>query len=238
MTELIVALDDPDLDSSERLAASLGGVVAGLKVGLTLFARHGPEALLRIGRHGPVFCDLKLHDIPQQVSRAAGELAAGGAWIVTVHASGGAEMVGAAVDGARGENPATVIAGVTVLTSLDVNKLAKVGQGGSLPEQAERLARLALGAGAGGLVCSGAEAARLKALGGDAVMVIVPGVRPVGAERGDQARVVTPAAAAASGADLIVVGRPITGAPDPVAAAVRISEEISGLPNPAGRTAT
>ncbi|HEU5003540.1 MAG TPA: orotidine-5'-phosphate decarboxylase, partial [Actinomycetota bacterium] len=207
---------------AEALARGLSGEVEAFKVGLTLFAAHGPEALLEIGQHGRVFCDLKLHDIPAQVESAAAALAGQGVWLTTVHASGGAAMVSAAVAGARrgsrGPVP-TLVAGVTVLTSLDAEALSAAGQGADPAAQVARLAALAVGAGAGALVCSPQEVAAVRALVGDGVVLVCPGIRPAGATLDDQARVATPAAAVAAGADYLVVGRPVTAAPDPREAA-------------------
>lgn len=232
---LIVALDGDDLPLAEALARRLSGAVDAFKVGLTLFAAHGPEALLEVGQHGRVFCDLKLHDIPAQVESAAAALAAQGVWLATVHASGGAAMVAAAVAGAQrgsgvgsrtGRREPTIVAGVTVLTSLDGAALGGVGQGSDPAAQVARLAALAVGAGAGALVCSPREVAAVRALVGDAVMLVCPGIRPTGASLDDQSRVATPGAAVSAGANYLVVGRPITAAPDPRAAAEGIRAEM------------
>lgn len=226
MTGLIVALDDPDLPKAEALAEQLQGRVVALKVGLTLFSAYGPESVRVISRYAPVFCDAKLHDIPMQVGAATSELARAGAWMITVHASGGAQMVEAAVRSASASDPSPLIAAVTVLTSIGPEMLSRVGQGEDVASQVERLASLAISAGATALVCSAQELGRVKPIAGDA-KVVVPGIRPAGSDPGDQARVMTPAEAKAAGADLIVVGRPITGAPDPVAALEEILRELA-----------
>lgn len=227
MTGLIVALDDRDLSRCEALAKSLRERVAAVKVGLTLFGAHGPAAIEAVGRHAPVFCDLKLHDIPEQVSRMAEVLATYGVWMLTVHASGGSAMVTAAVEGAGQANPETMVAGVTVLTSLTGVDLASVGQVSDPGDQVARLGRLALDAGATALVCSGHEVSRLRAgLGAHDVPIVVPGVRPAGSEPADQARVMTPGQAAAAGADFIVVGRPIAESADPVEATEAILADL------------
>lgn len=225
---LIVALDDPDLPRCEALAKELSRKVSALKVGLTLFAAHGPEAILEIGQHGPVFCDLKLHDIPSQVGAASREVARHGVWMFTVHASGGEEMVAAAVSSAAQENDECLVAAVTVLTSHSTKTLTGVGRPETASDRVERLARLAVGAGAKALVCSGEEVGRLRSIFGPKLNLVVPGIRPEGTPRGDQARVVTPAEAAAAGADYIVVGRAITEATDPGEAANRILRELTG----------
>lgn len=224
---VIVALDDPDLDAAEELAARLAGLVGTFKVGLTLFSGHGPEAVRRIGRHGRVFLDAKLHDIPEQVARAAREVAGLGVWMVSVHASGGRRMVRAAVEAVAGADPRPLVAGVTVLTSLTPGELAEVGQGADPAAQALRLALLAVEEGAPALVSSPLEVAALRSAFPEAVLVATA-IRPAGAAAADQFRVGTPAAAAAAGADFLVVGRAITEAPDPVAAAVGVLGELEG----------
>jgi orotidine-5'-phosphate decarboxylase len=226
MAGLIVALDDDDLVAAEALARSLKGAVDAFKVGLTLFAAHGPEALFEIGQHGRVFCDLKLHDIPTQVRGAAHSLASKGVWLTTVHASGGPAMVAAAVEGAAAAGSGTLVAAVTVLTSLDAWELALVGFGSDPAAQVLHLASLAVSAGAQALVCSPQEVAAVRAEVGPGVLLVTPGVRPAGGERGDQSRVATPAAAVAAGADYLVVGRPITASLDPRAAAEAIRAEM------------
>jgi orotidine-5'-phosphate decarboxylase len=223
---LIVALDGDDLVAAEGLARCLTGVVDAFKVGLTLFAAHGPEALFEVGQHGKVFCDLKLHDIPTQVQGAARSLASKGVWLTTVHASGGRAMVAAAVEGAGAAGSGTLIAAVTVLTSLDAADLGSLGVAADPLAQVLRLARLAVGAGAQALVCSPQEVAAVRAEVGPGVLLVTPGIRPLGGDAGDQSRVATPAAAVAAGADYLVVGRPITAAADPRAAAAAIRAEM------------
>jgi orotidine-5'-phosphate decarboxylase len=226
---LIVALDEDDLIAAEALARSLKGAVDAFKVGLTLFAAHGPEALFEVGQHGRVFCDLKLHDIPTQVRGAARSLASKGVWLTTVHASGGRAMVAAAVEGAAAADSSgsgTLVAAVTVLTSLDASELALVGFGSDPAAQVLRLASLAVGAGAQALVCSPQEVAAVRAEVGPGVLLVTPGIRPAGGAWGDQSRVATPAAAVAAGADYLVVGRPITGSVDPRASAEAIRAEM------------
>ena len=192
-----------------------------LKVGLEIFAAEGPAAVRAAAALGrPVFLDLKLHDIPHTVEGAARRAAESGAALLTVHASGGSRMVEAAV---RGAGPAVRVLGVTVLTSLDEAALARVGLAGPAEAAAVRLARLAVEAGAGGLVCSPLEVKAVRAAVGPGPLLVVPGVRPPGAARGDQARVATPAEAVQAGADVLVLGRPLRDAPDPAAAAREIA---------------
>jgi orotidine-5'-phosphate decarboxylase len=233
---IVLALDTPDLDEARAWAAAAGSAIGLVKVGLELFGAHGPAAVRALGADGHrVMLDLKLHDIPATVGRTVAALDPLDAELLTVHAAGGTAMLRAAVSAATG---ATRIAAVTVLTSLNADDLAEIGLG--RPEAAtDRLARLALDAGCRALVCSPLEVARLRSLAGPTATLICPGVRPAAAGEGegspgrpsrggrvdDQARVATPAATLAAGADLLVVGRPITRAPDPAAAAGAISAE-------------
>ncbi len=228
---LIVALDAGP-DEARALARELAPAVRWLKVGMTLFYEAGPAIVTELGDQGfGVFLDLKLHDIPHQVRGAAEKVAALGAGLLTVHASGGAEMVRAAVEGAAagaaaaGVAPPQVIA-VTVLTSTDDETLRSIGVERDAAAQAALLARVASDSGAAGVVCSPLEASAMRALLGEEGLVVTPGVRPTGAALGDQARVATPASAIAAGASHLVVGRPITSASDPVAAARKILEEM------------
>lgn len=224
---LIVALDDPDLPKAEALAREIGGSVDALKVGLTLFSAYGPEAIMEIAQHAPVFCDLKLHDIPHQVAAAAAELSRQSVWMFTVHASGGAEMVRAAVR-AAGERPTSpLVAAVTVLTSLDAAMLEAVGQAPDPLAQVVRLARLSVDAGASAIVCSPHEIEAVRAEVPDTVKIVTPGIRPRDWGRDDQARTMTPLEAARASADYVVVGRPVTAAADPAAAAAQIKAELA-----------
>jgi orotidine-5'-phosphate decarboxylase len=237
---IVLALDTPDLEEARAWAAAAGQAVAMVKVGLELFGAQGPAAVRALRADGHrVMLDLKLHDIPATVGRAVAALDPLDVDLLTVHASGGAAMLRAALQAATGR---TTVAAVTVLTSLDADDLGVLGFG-QPDTTTERLARVALGAGCRALVCSPLEVARLRALAGPGVTLVCPGVRPPGPEaagegtadrRGiatggvtgdDQARVATPGAALAAGADLLVVGRPITRAADPAAAAGAISAE-------------
>jgi orotidine-5'-phosphate decarboxylase len=221
---ICAALDFPSWRDAEPFARAIAPAVGMLKVGLELFAAEGPEAVRAAAAVGrPVFLDLKLHDIPNTVEGAARSAAASGASLLTVHASGGAAMVRAAVKGAGGK---LRVLAVTVLTSLDADALAAIGLGGPPETAVVRLARLAVAAGAGGLVCSPHEVRAVRAAVGVGPLLVVPGVRPPGADRGDQARVATPAEAVAAGADVIVLGRPLRDAPDPVAAARQIATTL------------
>jgi orotidine-5'-phosphate decarboxylase len=222
---ICAALDFPAWAAAEPFARAIAPAVGMLKVGLEMFAAEGPSvvrAAAALGR--PVFLDLKLHDIPNTVEGAARSAAASGAALLTVHASGGAEMVRAAVRGAGGK---VRVLAVTVLTSLDAAALEAIGLAGPPERAVVRLATLAVAAGAGGIVCSPHEARAVRAAVGPGPLLVVPGVRPAGAAKGDQARVATPAEAIAAGADVIVLGRPLRDGRDPVAAAREIAATLA-----------
>ena len=218
---IAVALDAPDLDTAARWASLVSPHVSTVKVGLELYLRYGPDvvASVRGASMVEVFLDLKLHDIPATVAGAASAVARLKPAYLTVHASGGPAMIRAAVEAA----PQTKIAAVTVLTSLDDADLAAVGVMGPALDAARRMAVLAVEAGARALVCSPHEARALRAEVGPDVTLITPGVRPSGADTQDQARVATPEQAVEAGADLLVIGRPITAAADPGAAVAAIA---------------
>jgi orotidine-5'-phosphate decarboxylase len=221
---ICAALDFPSFAAAEPFARAVAPHVGMLKVGLELFVAEGPPAVRAAAALGrPVFLDLKLHDIPNTVEGAARSAAASGAALLTVHAAGGAEMIRAAV---RGAGPAVRVLAVTVLTSLDAAALDSVGLAGPPEAAVVRLARVAVGAGAGGIVCSPHEVGAVRAAVGPGPLLVVPGVRPPGAARGDQARVATPAEAVRAGADVIVVGRPLRDAPDPARAAAELAAAL------------
>ncbi|UFN51239.1 orotidine-5'-phosphate decarboxylase [Roseomonas sp. OT10] len=226
--QLIVALDTADPARAQAMAAGLAGRAGLLKVGLELFVAAGGEAVRQAQAVAPVFLDLKFHDIPNTVAGAVRSATALGPAMLTIHAAGGAPMVAAAREAAEaaGGDARPAILAVTVLTSLDAATLAATGVAGGTSQQVLRLARLALEAGADGLVCSPHEISRLRDAFGEAPYLVVPGVRPAGAPAGDQARVATPAEAIGAGADWIVVGRPITRAADPAAAAEAVVAEL------------
>ena len=230
-SRIAVALDAAERPRILELARLVGPQVGVLKVGLEAFCAHGPGLVREIAALAPVFLDLKLHDIPNTVGGAAAAAARTGASILNVHAGGGREMMRAAGERARdaavaaGRTAPKVIA-VTVLTSLDASALAETGLSGTPREAALRLALLAREAGLDGVVCSPEEIEPIRASCGPGFLLVVPGIRPAGSAAGDQKRIATPAAAARAGADLRVIGRPITGAPDPAAAARAIAAEI------------
>ncbi len=220
---VFVAIDTPDLARARGVATLVRHHVGGLKLGLEFFAAHGQPGVREMAALGlPIFLDLKLHDIPNTVAKAVQALAPLQPAILTVHASGGRAML----EDAKAAAPhGTRIVAVTMLTSLDAADLAATGVAGSAHDQVVRLAALAAEAGVDGIVCSGAEVAAARAAWPKGYFV-VPGVRPPGASTADQKRVVTPRAALDDGASIIVVGRPITQADDPDAAARAIAATL------------
>jgi orotidine-5'-phosphate decarboxylase len=230
---IVLPLDVADASEAHALAARLATEVGVLKIGLELFVAEGPSILALGARHQrDVFLDLKLHDIPETVERAVASAARHGVRYLTVHASGGPEMLRRAASRAQKESGGRLeILAVTVLTSMSDDDLRATGVERASREQVLALAKLAWDAGVRGFVCSPLEVAPLRKALGDGAKLVVPGVRPQGAAHGDQKRVATPASAIADGADLLVVGRPIRDAADPVAAARAIAGEIaSALP--------
>jgi orotidine-5'-phosphate decarboxylase len=225
---LIVALDFPDTRAALALVDRLHGATRWFKVGLELYIAEGNSLVAELKRRGySIFLDLKLHDIPNTVASAVRAATHLGVDMLTVHAAGGPEMLTAAVGAA--ELRLTLLA-VTVLTSMDSPQLQAIGVTETPVALVERLATMAMACGVGGLVCSPNEVANLRKRLGNEPLLVIPGIRPEGAEVGDQRRVATPAAAMAAGASYLVVGRPITRAEDPEAAARAIFGEMqSGI---------
>ncbi len=225
---LIVALDVPDVAAALNLVDRLEASCRWVKVGLELFVAAGPgivETLL--GRDLSVFLDLKFHDIPNTVAGAVRSASSLDVGMMTLHAGGGPAMLAAAKQAIAGlKNPPQLLA-VTVLTSMDQAQLAASGVARTPAEQVKLLAAGGLGAGINGFVCSPEEVASLRALTGPEGVLVVPGIRPAGADAGDQKRIATPASAIRDGASYLVVGRPITQADNPAAAAEAIVQEIS-----------
>jgi len=221
---IAVALDAPDLETAARWAALVTPHVSTVKIGLELYLQYGPQAVASVrGASGvDIFLDLKLHDIPATVAGAAKAVARLRPALLTVHAAAGPAAIRAAAEAA----PDTQVVAVTVLTSLGEADLGAIGLAGPVSDAARRLAALAVGAGARGLVCSPQEVAAVRAEVGDDIALITPGVRPAGSAFHDQARVSTPEEALKAGADLLVIGRPITGAADPGAAAAAIAASL------------
>jgi orotidine-5'-phosphate decarboxylase len=224
---VFVALDTTDLDQARRLATSVRDSVGGLKLGLEFFNAHGPAGVRPFVESGlPVFLDLKYHDIPNTVAGAVRAAAKLGVSILNVHAQGRAAMMRAALDAAKSISPSTRLIAVTMLTSLGDEDLPSLGLQPPVADQVLRLAALTQECGLDGVVCSAHEIVRLrKALGPD-FLLVVPGIRPAGSEIGDQRRVMGPAEARDAGANILVVGRPITGAPDPALAARDIAQSL------------
>jgi orotidine-5'-phosphate decarboxylase len=224
---IFVAIDTPDLDRAREIAEAVRDHAGGVKLGLEFFSAQGPEGVRRIAGLGlPVFLDLKLHDIPNTVAKAVEALAPLQPAILTVHAAGGHEMLLAAK---RAAPPATKVVAVTLLTSLDANDLSDLGIQRSPGDQVAHLAWMVRDSGIDGIVCSGAEVREAKSAWPNGFFV-VPGIRPAGADIADQKRVVTPANALADGASVLVIGRPITGAPDPARAIMDIAAGLSQMP--------
>lgn len=229
---IIVALDVPDTRRALELAGRLGPYVGAVKIGKELFTAAGPEIVRRLrAANARVFLDLKFHDIPNTVASAVRAAMRLDVQMLTLHTSGGSTMMRAAVEAATATAQAAgteppLLLGVTVLTSMDASALEEIGISAPVEQQVERLARLAMQAGLRGLVCSPKELELLRRALPAEVQLVTPGIRPATAAHGDQKRVMTPAEAMAAGANWLVIGRPITAAPDPAAAARQILAEI------------
>jgi orotidine-5'-phosphate decarboxylase len=222
---IAVALDAPDLATAKIWANAVGPHVQVVKVGLEVFLRDGHDAV-HVAREASgcdIFLDVKLHDIPATVSGAARAVASLAPKYLTVHASGGPDMIRAAVE----ELPETLVTAVTILTSLTQEQLTTMGWNGSAQDIVKRLAAQSVAAGARAIVCSPQEVAAVRAEVGPVPVLITPGVRPAGADAGDQKRIATPEQALGDGANILVIGRPITGATDIAAAAAAIAAAIS-----------
>ncbi|HET6169605.1 MAG TPA: orotidine-5'-phosphate decarboxylase [Terracidiphilus sp.] len=225
---LIVALDVPNANAAVELVSRLENTCRWLKVGLELFVAAGPAVLEPILARGySVFLDLKLHDIPNTVAAAVRSASSLGVRMLTIHAAGGPAMLAAARAALDGVADPPELLAVTVLTSMDAAQVDAIGVGRSAAEQVELLARMGLGAGIRGFVCSPQEVATLRALTGPEGVLVIPGIRPAGAAVGDQKRVATPAEALRLGASYLVVGRPITADPNPAKAAEAILKEMA-----------
>lgn len=224
---IFCALDTTDVDHAASLGSELKDAVGGLKVGKEFFTAHGPEGVRKIIPKGtPLFLDLKFHDIPNTVAGAVRAASALTPAMLNVHAAGGRAMMEAAKDAAAESKVRPLVLAVTVLTSLDAGDLADIGVNGAPREQVLRLATLAQTAGLDGVVCSAQEISILRAECGPDFKLVVPGIRPQGNAPGDQKRTMTPVEAVQRGADVLVIGRPITTAPDPTAAAQAIVAEL------------
>jgi orotidine-5'-phosphate decarboxylase len=226
--KLAFALDFPTLEDAERAAERVAPSAGVLKIGLELFVREGPRAIL-LGQRlaAEIFLDLKLHDIPETVERAVASAAAHGVRYLTIHSAGGPKMLEAAAARAARENSGLTLLAITVLTSLDANDLAAIGVAATPAAQALRLARLAQKEGIPGMVCSASEVGELRRALGASTLLVTPGIRPSPSTGDDQKRTGTPSGAIRDGASLLVVGRPIRDALDPAAAARAIADEIA-----------
>jgi orotidine-5'-phosphate decarboxylase len=225
--KLIVALDVPDAASARTLISTLGEAVTFYKIGLQLFLAEGPSLVREVASRGKhVFLDLKLHDIPNTVAGAIRSLGDLPIRMLTIHASGGIDMLRAAVKAAAELPSRPMILAVTVLTSLDDQDLADTGISGGTTQQVVRLAKLAQFAGCKGLVVSPNEVSAVRSLLGPQTTIVCPGVRPAGTDSGDQRRIATPQEAFHAGATHIVVGRPIIAASDPATAALALLEAV------------
>lgn len=230
---ILVAIDTQEIARARELARSLAGAVGGIKLGLEFFNANGPSGVAEVaGDRGNLFLDLKYHDIPNTVAGAVRAATKLKPMILTVHAGGGPAMMRAALEAAETESArlgcaCPKIIAVTVLTSMDDNDLSSVGQHGPAAEQVVRLAKLTRDCGLDGVVCSPREIGAIRAACGSDFALVVPGIRPAGTAAGDQKRVMTPREAIDAGADWLVIGRPITGAPDPAVAAREIFQDLS-----------
>lgn len=231
-TKLIAAIDTPGMKEATQWVSQLGDHVDALKFGMEFTYARGFDAVRTTCGAHKLFLDLKLHDIPNTVARGLASLAPVRPAMVTVHAAGGREMIRAARDAIETSFPEEarpLLLAVTVLTSMDAAGLQAIGVQGTPEEQVLRLGELALASGADGLVCSAEEIEPLRRALGHEPTLVVPGIRPAGADHQDQKRVMTPTQAAQAGADWIVVGRPITLAPDPASAARAIIDELKAV---------
>jgi len=227
--KIFCAIDTPELDRALSLGKALKGSVGGLKLGLEFYSAQGLEGIKKMSSLDlPIFLDLKLHDIPNTVKKAVAALLPLNVKMLTVHTSGGEEMLKAAKDAAGEGRPPPMVLGVTVLTSLDQKALAAMGVSAEPLDQVLRLAGLAKKAGLDGIVCSPLEIAAVRKKYGPKLKLVVPGIRPEGSAAGDQKRVMTPREAVDLGADFLVIGRPITGADDPAKAARAIAQSLAG----------
>ncbi|MBL8640495.1 MAG: orotidine-5'-phosphate decarboxylase [Alphaproteobacteria bacterium] len=234
MTKIYCAIDTPDLKLATNLAYQVSGAGCGIKLGLEFFATNGPDgvaAILKACPDSKIFLDMKYHDIPNTVAGALRGAARLGVAYINCHASGGMEMMKIGLDALLDESlklgvPPPRFLAVTVLTSIDQQALISVGQTGTPPEQVIKLAKLTRDSGLAGIVCSGQEIRLVRESLGDDFVLMVPGIRPVGTDSGDQKRIMSPQDAILAGATHLVIGRPITGANDPAQAASDILETL------------
>lgn len=226
--KLILALDLPDRESALKILDGLRGKLEWVKIGLQMYLKYGANFVREVSGMGfKIFLDLKLFDIPNTVASAVESVSALPVSMLTIHASGGREMMRRAVESAAERNPELLILGVTVLTSFDADSLAETGVELEPEWQVEKLAKLAVDSGLKGLVCSPLEIEGLRSILPEDTVLVTPGVRPSGSSADEQKRIMTPADAARAGSDFIVVGRPILKAENPAFAVSKILEEIA-----------
>lgn len=226
--KLILALDLPDRESALKILDVLRGKLEWVKIGLQMYLKYGANFVREVSGMGfKIFLDLKLFDIPNTVASAVESVSALPVSMLTIHASGGREMMRKAVESAAERNPELLILGVTVLTSFDADSLAETGVELEPEWQVEKLAKLAVDSGLKGLVCSPLEIEGLRSILPEDTVLVTPGIRPSGSSADEQKRIMTPADAARAGSDFIVVGRPILKAENPAFAVSKILEEIA-----------
>lgn len=226
--KLILALDLPDRESALKILDGLKGKLEWVKIGLQMYLKYGADFVREVSGMGfKIFLDLKLFDIPNTVASAVESVSALPVSMLTIHASGGREMMRRAVESAAERNPELLILGVTVLTSFDADSLAETGVELEPEWQVEKLAKLAVDSGLKGLVCSPLEIEGLRSILPEDTVLVTPGIRPSGSSADEQKRIMTPADAARAGSDFIVVGRPILKAENPAFAVSKIFEEIA-----------
>ncbi len=227
-SRVIVALDFPNETDALSLVDRLDPARCRLKVGKEMFTRSGPQLVGKLIDKGyDVFLDLKFHDIPNTVAGACRSAAELGVWMVNVHTLGGRNMMEAAREAIDKGSSQPLLIGVTILTSMGEKDIAEVGLGGTPADNVQRLASLAEASGLDGVVCSPKEVAMLRTTIGNGFSLVTPGIRPAWSEKGDQTRITTPADAIKLGSDYLVIGRPITGADDPLAALSKIEDELN-----------
>lgn len=228
VNKVVLALDYADEQLALRLVEQLDPTQCRLKIGKEMFTRFGPALVEKVQQKGfDVFLDLKFHDIPNTVAKACQAAADLGVWMVNVHASGGEKMLSAAVDALQGYQQKPILTAVTVLTSMDQAQLSGLGIERPVAQQVLHLAGMAQRCGVDGVVCSAQEATLLRANLSRDFVLITPGIRPQGADVGDQIRIMTPSEAIQVGVDYLVIGRPVTQAADPSAALAAINQEIA-----------
>ncbi len=220
--QLIIALDYSDPGQARELVEKLNPLGVGFKVGLELFLAGGPPLVKELARRSPVFLDLKFHDIPNTVAAAVKSAASLGVWMLNVHAAGGKKMLKAAREALQDQKHKPILLAVTVLTSMDDQEMAETGCPGTTGERVIRLARLSAECGLDGVVCSPLEIDLVKNHVSGNLLTLTPGIRPAGENAGDQVRIATPDRVIEAGGDYLVVGRPVTRAPDPYKAVQNI----------------